>query len=375
MKHNPMSKVLSNSLLCLSFLVLTCCASKPTEEIEEYEINAVNAGMDSTCFSDVYDVDIIKLENNKNSIIGLVHKLIVNSKEILIYDTSSVPQVFAFDHSGKYITKIGRYGHAKNEYYDIIDVCSNEKGDSIFFLLHDRIMIYDNNGKYVSSCSIDPKYRWKYIERRCDYGYVCATDYYADNLISLCDNSFNVQRELVDIKNVTVEHGSYVWNPICSSHGKIIFCDFYFTSIYVTDTKTLHTTCYRINTGNTAPIDEVKNGIKEYDEFLDVQFDGECVFGHIIHNKRPIVYKFNIKSKSFIIHGYEDHYPDIETYHDGCYYATENPSFLLSLLKGRPNYMSESTYNALMKALEPYADDMNEMDNLYVLKLKKKTKI
>ena len=37
-------------------------------------------------------------------------------------------------------------------------------------------------------------------------------------------------------------------------------------------------------------------------------------------------------------------------------------------------YMYKKTYVALRKALEPYADDLNEMDNLYILKMKKKIK-
>ncbi len=376
MKFKFANIVLVYSLLCFLICVLSSCVNKTKREYEVYNIRTKFVNVDSTCFSDNYDMEIIKLENSKNSLISQVHKLIVNSKGILVYDNSSVPQVFSFDQSGNFISKIGKYGHAKNEYDHILDVCSNDKGDSIVLLQFGRTKLFDDKGNYLSSCSIDTKYHWEHIERSCNGGYIGASEYtYADDLISICDNSFNIIYDLVNSKDITVEHGSYVWNPIWSSHGKIVFCDFYFSSIYVTDVETSQTTCYKINTGNTAPVEDVKNGIYDYDNFLDVEYDGKYVFGHIIHKKRCNMFKFDIEKRSFIIYGcVEDWYPTIKAYHDGYFYAVLTPTFLLSLLKEEPRYMYKKTYAALRKALEPYADDLNEMDNLYILKMKKKIK-
>lgn len=376
MKLNFVKEVLVSGLLYSFLCVVSCSPKKTLGEFDVNNIETLDVEVDSTCFSDEYDMEIIKLDNSKNSIISQVHKLIVNSKGILVFDNSSVPQIFSFDHSGKYLSKIGKYGHAKNEYDHILDVCSNDNGDSIVLLQFERVKLFDDKGNYLSSCSIDTKYHWEHIERNCNGGYVGASDYtHEDKLLNICDNSFNVVCDFIDSKDISVEHGSYIWNPIWSSHGKIVFCDFYFSSIYVTDVETCQTTCYKINTGNTAPVEEVKNGIKEYDNFLDVEYDGENVFGHIIHKKRCNIFKFDIEKKTFIIYGYaEDWYPTIKAYHDGYFYAVLTPTFLLSLLKEEPRYMYKKTYAALRKALEPYADDLNEMDNLYILKMKKKIK-
>ena len=77
-------------------LVLSCSKNKPRRGCGEYEvcnITAVDVDMDSTCMADIYDMEIIKLENTKKSLISQVHKLIVNSKGILVYDNSSVLDV------------------------------------------------------------------------------------------------------------------------------------------------------------------------------------------------------------------------------------------------------------------------------------------
>jgi len=354
------------------FLFVSCSTNK-NEKINVHNIQTTEIAIDSTCFSDVYDIEIIKLENNKDCLISRVKKMIVNSCGILIFDDSSLPQVFSFSHNGKYLGKIGRLGHAKHEYDHILDVCSNDKGDSIVFLQYGKLKIFDNKGQYVSTNSIDERYHWEKIQGNTTNGYVCASEYTnAENLLSVCDNSFNVIHNFIDSKNINVKHGSYVWNPIWCSHGKIVFCDFYFSSLYVTDTKTHNTSCYRINTGNIAPEAEIENGISNYDTFMDIAYDGDDVFGHIIHNQRCNYFKFNLETNEFYIYGcLKDWYPTIVTYYDGYFYSELEPSFLLSLDRDH-SYMCEKTYKALKEALEPYSKDLNEMDNKYILKLKKK---
>lgn len=374
MKNNLVNIAVIFCLLCSSMLVLSCSKNKPRRGCGEYEvcnITAVDVDMDSTCMADIYDMEIIKLENTKKSLISQVHKLIVNSKGILVYDNSSVPQVFSFDHTGKFLSKIGKFGHAKNEYDHVLDVCSNAKGDSVVFLQFGQTKIFDDKGNYLTSYPVDGKYHWEHIERNCNGGYVGASEYTnADNIVSVCDNSFNITGDFVDSKGIDLSRCSYVWNPIWSSHGKIIFCDFYFTSICVIDEATCKTTRYNIDTGNVA---SVKNGYDEYDDFMDVGYDGECVFGRMIHNKHISRFKFDIREQLFTIYcSAKDWHPDIKTYHDGYFYAVLEPSFLLSLLEAEPRYMYKETYRALMEALEPYAQNIDEMDNLYILKMKKR---
>lgn len=363
-------------LYSLCLFVICGCSNQTGEKLDLCAIKAIDIEADSTCFSDCYDMEIIKLETNKKCLISQVNKLIVNSKGILIYDYASVPQVFSFGHSGKFLSKIGKYGHAKNEYDHVLDVCSNEKGDSIVFLQYGRVKIFDDKGNYLSTSSIDDKYHWEHMERMCNGGFVCASDYTnADDLLNICDYSFHVEQGYVDTKNIEVRHGSYVWNPIWSSHGKIIFCDFYFSSIYVTDIETRQTVCYRIDTGNTAPHGDPRNETKEYDAFLNVAFDGEYVFGDIIHHRYHNMYKFDLKSKTFVIYGcVEDWFPEVKAYHDGCFYAVLTPSFLFALLDRERHFMYEKTYAALREAFAPYAAGLNESDNLYILKMKPKKK-
>ncbi len=336
---------------------------------------AIEDVIDSTCIADKFSFEIIKLENKNNCMVTDVNKLIVNSKGFLIYDNSSLPQVFSFDKSGNYINTIGKFGHAKNEYDHILDVSSSASGDSIVFLQYSKIQIFDGKGKYVSTIPIDGQYHWEKIERIANKGYVCASEYTNTSyLLSVCDNLFNIKHDLLDVEDVSIAGGSFVWNPIWCSHDKIIYCDYFYNSFYVNDINTGETIGYKIETGNFASKEEIEKGNGgKYDHFIDVAFDGECIFGCMVHNMRFKTYKLNINTKEFIIYeSIKDWFPKIETYYEGCYYAVLEHSFLLSLVKGNSFCMEQETYENFRKAIEPYVDELCEMDNMYILKLKKK---
>lgn len=360
---------------CL-LLLITSCKSNKFEEINICPISPLQLEVDSTRLSELYDIEIIKLENNRKSQISQVNKLIVNSNGILIYDNSSLPQVFSFDKSGNYINTIGKFGHAKNEYDHILDVSSSASGDSVVFLQYSKIQIFDGKGKYVSTIPIDGQYHWEKIERVANKGYVCASEYTNTSyLLSVCDNLFNIKHDLLDVEDVSIAGGSFVWNPIWCSHDKIIYCDYFYNSFYVNDVNTGETVGYKIETGNFASKEEIEKGNGgKYDHFIDVAFDGECIFGSMVHNMLFKTYKLNINTKEFIIYeSIKDWFPKIETYYEGVYYAVLEPSFLLSLVKGNSFCMEQETYENLSKAIEPYVDELCEMDNMYILKLKKKT--
>ena len=365
-------KIIIFFCLFIVSLFITSCSTDKTQDMEVYNLQPIFVDADTTHLTDKYDIEIVKLDNNINCQISIIDKLIVNSKGILVYDHSSTPKVFCFDKNGKYMAKIDKFGHAKDEYDHVLDVCSNDAGDSIILLQYNRLKIYDDKGNFISSKNIDEQYHWEKLERNDKYGYVGASEYTnAEYLISVCDNSFKVNHEFVPTKGISVKRGSYVWNPIWCSHGKIVFCDYYFSSIYVEDIATHQKKCYKINTGNTAIEKEAKTEQGQYDHFIDIAYDGVYVFGHMLYNKKYKVFKLCPNTNQFFMFkSVKDWCPNVIAYHDGCFYEALSPEHLIQI-KNYPKYpkwLYKETYDAIMAAMKPYIDDLDENDNYYLLK-------
>ena len=364
MQNNTIYIIFHLFFVCL--FITSCSADKTQQDMEVYNLQPIFVDADTTHLTDKFDIEIIKLDNNISCQISIIDKLIVNSKGIFVYDHSSVPQVFCFDKNGKYMAKIDKFGHAKDEYDHVLDVCSNDAGDSIVLLQYNRLKIYDDKGNFISSRNIDEQYHWEKLERNDKYGYVGASEYTnAEHLISVCDNSFKVNHEFIPTKGISVKRGSHVWNPIWCSHGKIVFCDYYFSSIYVEDIATHQKKCYKIK--------DPANGTKT--ELLKIGYDGEYVFGFIIYNNKYKKFKLNLETNKFYIYvTSKDMSPGFNTYYDGCFYEALSPEHLIQI-KNYPKYpkwLYNETYDAIMAAMKPYIDDLDENDNYYLLKCTQK---
>ncbi|PIF02152.1 MAG: hypothetical protein CR996_00820 [Draconibacterium sp.] len=147
-----MKKNIVTSILILTFII-SCTSIQDYGEIQNdhnfisLEIAKAPSFKLETL---IKDVTYIKLEVNKNSIIGDVDKILYLNERFYIFDKQITKSVFVFSKNGKFLYKINRQGHGPGEYILPIgfDVDSFENiyiGDNATR----KILRYDKSGNFV----------------------------------------------------------------------------------------------------------------------------------------------------------------------------------------------------------------------------------
>ncbi|MDR1594993.1 MAG: 6-bladed beta-propeller [Prevotellaceae bacterium] len=94
-------------------------------------------------------IKIIKLETTEQSLIGRLHKGIIDGDDIYIFDRR-FHKLLNFDTTGKYIRNIGSRGGGPGEFLEMRDVCISKS--NVYTLDYQKIHSYNRkNGAYLES--------------------------------------------------------------------------------------------------------------------------------------------------------------------------------------------------------------------------------
>lgn len=152
-------------ILAISFTVLISCTSK--DKNIENSINIIELANNNETELELSkicsDVKFVRLNTEKDHLIGRVDKLIMSQGRFYILDKIS-KSIIVFDTTGKYKTKISNIGRGPGEYADIGDFTVNTYNNSID--IYDRstqsILIFDLNGTLIEILNLG--IRLKYFE-------------------------------------------------------------------------------------------------------------------------------------------------------------------------------------------------------------------
>lgn len=144
-------------LFSLIALLLINCDNKPQMKAQLVSNSSIivikpNSDYDQLDISSILDtVKFVKLELNKESIIGGINKLIVFEDRIYILDNQT-SSLFVFNIDGKFISKISKIGHGPGEYtaLDFFDIDYEKRQIVLTDLMEYWISRYDLEGNYVS---------------------------------------------------------------------------------------------------------------------------------------------------------------------------------------------------------------------------------
>jgi hypothetical protein len=97
----------------------------------------------------VEDIQYILLENKTECLFSEISKLIIENDRIYILDMYETKSLFVFDITGKFLHKVGGVGGGPGEYtrYIFFDVYDNMV--YVCDISKHRMLIYDENGKFV----------------------------------------------------------------------------------------------------------------------------------------------------------------------------------------------------------------------------------
>ncbi len=127
-------------ILLFCFCLISCKNSKnKTDAIE------INFSVDNKEFnSDLFDISFVKLETNKDCLLGGISQCIKTSTGFILLDNMVSKSVYLFSNEGKFIKRIGKQGNGPSEYIHpfSISIDSIQERLSVIDLSSQKILFY-----------------------------------------------------------------------------------------------------------------------------------------------------------------------------------------------------------------------------------------
>ncbi len=100
----------------------------------------------------VDQIEYVRLETRKESLIGNIDKLIITDSAIFVGDFEGAKSIFCFNPDGKLNYKIHDVGKGSNEYAAIDNFTVNKKDEVTLYCSHSNKLIhYNNKGEYLKT--------------------------------------------------------------------------------------------------------------------------------------------------------------------------------------------------------------------------------
>ena len=136
---------------------------------------------------------IFCLEETEKSRIGQIDKVVIQDSLLFVLDWQISRAVFVFDaRDGRFICRIGNFGHGRGEYTELYDFAIDRERHLIHLLCErKRILTYDFSGRFIEQKTIG-LLAWK-IEYRDDKFYLSCYEPGIGGLI-VTDTDFNIEK-------------------------------------------------------------------------------------------------------------------------------------------------------------------------------------
>lgn len=113
------------------------------KEVEVLSINYSDLD-DNIDFTNLFDsIQIVKLETNKQSLIGVIQKILFEHEKYYILDRNS-QSVLIFDSNGRFINKLNKLGKGAGEYVELRDFNVDKNGNIIILTYH-KLITYNSS--------------------------------------------------------------------------------------------------------------------------------------------------------------------------------------------------------------------------------------
>lgn len=140
------------SLFCL---FICNCTYKQSESQNPSDIETIPITDFDTTYGKLSDfaeeVKMIPLEFTDKSILGEIKKVVMSDKFIFIMERTKQEGVYVFDHTGKFLYRIGSRGQGPEEFIDLFDFSINEEDELIYLFdqPRKRILVFTFDNKFI----------------------------------------------------------------------------------------------------------------------------------------------------------------------------------------------------------------------------------
>ena len=354
----------------IASMIFTNCSDK-VDNSENIVINLNEIDTTSVINHGCPDIQFIPLENKRECMLSDVPALKATENGIYIYNSSPEPQVFLFGNDGQLLHQVGRLGHGRGEYQFIQDMSSNRKGDSVLVMTFDDYMLYDANGKYVSSSEIKENVRLENVEITSN-GIASSRNYRGNEWqVVFLDKDFNHVSNAVSVNPAcVVKNPPFVFNALQSCGTGLCYLDQYESVFYIFDGNNSLRKSYTLVSDNMITFD-AKDDEKK-DMVVYYVYTGERIIGEIIYNNEWCYFEIDTENDSFRFGGKERPTFLSLDYYDGYYYAVVSAAQMMNLTNEKMGFMNPvyPSLDYIRRAFAPYKENLDENDNYFVVKYK-----
>lgn len=152
-------EVLTLTIIIVSLL---CGCTEPPPKVVQIETIEYKKEISLQKLFEIFvkEIEIIPLENSKESMIGEYPGFEMFDNFFYIYNTSYNPKyvkkIMRFDSNGRFVNNIGLIGRGPEEFTDFRDITVDNRGVLVLSSGKDKtIYRYDHNGKFINKTALD----------------------------------------------------------------------------------------------------------------------------------------------------------------------------------------------------------------------------
>ena len=112
---------------------------------------------------------------------------------------------------------------------------------------------------------------------------------------------------------------------------------------------------------------------QDFDHLRSFVFEDNIIWGEFKYGKYSYDLKLDVKTGKCLLNRHIDMDYSFMCSHNGWFYWVFTPAWLLDVIEfSKDKIIPNPTYMLFKDVLEPYKDKMNESDNYYIMRMRKK---
>jgi hypothetical protein len=373
---------------CIALVAISCTKTNKNSELffeatERYDID-LTACVDETppyaCKNSITeefcDIELIPLENNSEALMGEIDNMQVCDNGFYIINRQEKYPLFHYKHDGSFGAKIGENGHSRAEYTTLWNFSANTAGDTVAVLDYNYVRLYDSNGTFINAYDFKDTQYWQGFLYT-DKGFFLSTSNRCLNsVLAQYTHDFRTEHPIIEGQVNMIRDIPSSWQNLIRRDGQnICYYDFYTATFYIFDTNNMKKSkSFTLHSPNGLAESKIRNmnvSSQDFDHLISYVFEDNIIWGKFNYGGVGYNLKLDVKTGTCQLKRFSDLGYGFQCSHNGWYYQAFEPAQLMMLINS-DKQAPWPIWTLLEEALEPYKDKINESDNYYILKMRKK---
>ena len=375
---------------CIALVAISCTKTNRNSELffeatERYDID-LTACVDETppyaCKNSITeefcDIEIIPLENNSEALMGEIDNMQVCDNGFYIINRQEKYPLFHYKHDGSFGAKIGENGHSRAEYTTLWNFSANTAGDTVAVLDYNYVRLYDSNGTFINAYDFKDTQYWQGFLYT-DKGFFLSTSNRCLNsVLAQYTHDFRTEHPIIEGQVNLIRDNPSSWQNLIRRDGQnICYYDYYTATFYIFDTNDMkNSKSFTLHSPNGLAESKIRNmdvSSQDFDHLRSFVFEDNIIWGKFKYGKYSYDLKLDVKTGKCLLNRHIDMDYSFMCSHNGWFYWVFTPAWLLDVIEfSKDKIIPNPTYMLLKDVLEPYKDKMNESDNYYIMRMRKK---